>query len=405
MSLARAEQDADVTGPRSAGDARVLVAHRGAPEQANDLRRDSFRADHRVGIHHQAEHGVTTPARLSLDREPVALSVLERVVTALHLRHGGKQVIREREERGHRTKALADGAANVWLLADPRDLPRRTRDDRRVRVAEPIDGLLAIPYDEDRGREREVLPKTDARAPGLHEPPHQVPLCLARVLELVDEQVVIAGLEQISALGELVHLLEQRQRAPQRVGEIDYRVGGQRAPVLLERDREQARHPAREDDVQVAPEAGQVVTQPRSEPHGPLAVAPPRIGRVAVLGAVTPARARLAGPREEVILKLVEQRPHALETQGVRGLRICRRVEDQTFDFGSEEREPRPVVRAVREEPRKAPLDGAERCADPVDRPPAHVRRGEIGGALDEESTQPFAGDEAPLEEHGKALA
>src|ERR1041384_4651466 len=80
------------------------------------------------------------------------------------------------------------------------DVPPRIVKDRHVGVTEGVDGLLAIADDEDRGGDRTGGGKTGAFAPGLHQQRDQLPLRAARVLEFVDEHVVIARLEAVAAL-------------------------------------------------------------------------------------------------------------------------------------------------------------------------------------------------------------
>ena len=278
------------------------------------------------------------------------------------------------------------------------------RDDRRIRVPEAVDGLLAVPDDEDGGDEREILRQAEPRAPGLDQAPHQLPLRLARVLELVDEQVVVAGLEQVAALRELVHLLEQFERAPERVRKIDDGVRRERAAVLLEREREEARDAAREHDVQVAPEAREVVGEARGQPHRAFTVPAPGVRAVAVGRGVAPLRARLPLLGEEVVLQLLDERTDATQAQRVRALGVRRRVEQELADLGGQEREPGMVARTVVQEPRQSALDQSQRFAEAVHDPAAHVGRREVGRALHEEPAEDVARDQASLEQHGETL-
>ncbi len=91
-----------------------------------------------------------------------------------------------------------------------------------------------------------------ALAPGLREQRDQIPLRAARVLKLVDEDVVVARLEAIAALGELLHLAEQRARVQQEIREIEDGVGVERPPVLGLGHFEHAPHAARDEHVEVA---------------------------------------------------------------------------------------------------------------------------------------------------------
>ena len=91
-----------------------------------------------------------------------------------------------------------------------------------------------------------------ARAPGAHQLADQPPLRAARVLELVDQHVLVARFESIPAARELLHLPEQLQRALEQIGEIEHAVLVERAAVFVLRDREQPSHAARQDQVDVA---------------------------------------------------------------------------------------------------------------------------------------------------------
>ena len=91
-------------------------------------------------------------------------------------------------------------------------------------------------------------------SPRLDQQRHELPLRAARVLELVDEDVVIARFEPEAALRELVHLPEQIERALQHVREIENRSIVERLAVLRQRDREHPLDAAREHDVEVARE-------------------------------------------------------------------------------------------------------------------------------------------------------
>ena len=76
----------------------------------------------------------------------------------------------------------------------------------------------------------------------------------ARVLELVDEHVVIARLELVAAARELFHLPQQLHGARQHFRKVQHGVRLECADVLRHGDVEEAPHAAGEDDVQIAPE-------------------------------------------------------------------------------------------------------------------------------------------------------
>ena len=157
------------------------------------------------------------------------------------------------------TNSSSSGTARKLRAIERRGLPAGPQrldvaagllQDRDVRVAESVNRLLAVADDEDgrAGRQAEPL------APRLHQERHELPLRPARVLELVHQHVVVAGLEAITALRELVHLAQQIQRALQDVREIEHRALVERAPVLRQRDREHPPDAPRHDGVQVARE-------------------------------------------------------------------------------------------------------------------------------------------------------
>ena len=147
------------------------------------------------------------------------------------------------------------------IAAQLADLHRGPRQHARVGVAEPVDRLLAVADDEDRGRERLVLLHAEAFAPRLHQVPDQLPLRVAGVLELVDQQVVVARLEQVARARELAALRQQRQRAFERLGKVDDGVLVEHLAILVARDAKQLPHAARQHGVQVAPEGPQVVAE------------------------------------------------------------------------------------------------------------------------------------------------
>ena len=91
-----------------------------------------------------------------------------------------------------------------------------------------------------------------ALAPCLHEQRHQIPLGAARVLELVNEHVVIARLQAEAALRELLHLAEKLDRLQQHVRKVEQRASIERPPVLRFRDPKHPPHAARHQDVEIA---------------------------------------------------------------------------------------------------------------------------------------------------------
>ena len=91
-----------------------------------------------------------------------------------------------------------------------------------------------------------------AFAPGLDEQRHELPLRAARVLEFVNEHVVIARFEPVPALREVVHPPQQIERPQQQIREIEHRVRIERPAVLGVGDAEHPPDSARHQHVQIA---------------------------------------------------------------------------------------------------------------------------------------------------------
>ena len=121
----------------------------------------------------------------------------------------------------------------------------------------------------DGGSASADAPKPFAPAP--HELRDELPLRAARVLELVDEHVLVARFEPVAAPRELVHLLQQLDCALEHAGEIEQRVRIERPLVLMQRDGEDPPDAARHDDVQIAPERANGLGHGRRKLRAPLA--------------------------------------------------------------------------------------------------------------------------------------
>ena len=139
----------------------------------------------------------------------------------------------------------------------------------------------------------------------------EIPLRAARVLKLVDEDVVVARLEAIAALGELLHLAEQRARVQQEIREIEDGVGVERPPVLGLGHLEHAPHAARDEHVEVAAIRGMRIHDRRRVREDEVTVHLP-IGRrrEIVLLVEQHLRARQAVLRQEVLARSTERGVH-----------------------------------------------------------------------------------------------
>ena len=89
-----------------------------------------------------------------------------------------------------------------------------------------------------------------AFAPRLHELRDQLPLRAARILEFVDQDVLIPLLEQVAAAREVLHVAEQRERPRQQLRKVEHGALVERAAVPVERDRVELPHALREHDVE-----------------------------------------------------------------------------------------------------------------------------------------------------------
>ena len=250
----------------------------------------------------QQLHTIFVVARLAAgdDRKPVGVAVPERVAPfgghrRLGARDLGEKIVHEREDRRMRSKADGDRAPRRAVGPQSFDERRRLIDDRDVGVAEAVDRLLAVADHEDRRRQG-IGGRAEAFAPALHELAHERPLRAARVLEFVDEDVPVARLEAQAALGELVHLLEELDRALENAGEIEERVRLERLLVLAERDGEDSPDAARHHRVQIASERLDRVGDGGRELRGGGAMAAPGVLRVAV-GAGEPGAGELVAAR------------------------------------------------------------------------------------------------------------
>ncbi len=228
MAGARAEQDGDVAGRRRL--ARPVFRSRTVSSRriAGDLGRDGCGARHRIVRHRDAEHGTAERVARRIDRETIGVAVRELVGAPTRLRHLRERVVDELEQLGHRAEASRDRTPRAARRPQRLDVAAGLLQDRDFRVAEAVNRLLAVADDEDGRLGRQAEPF----APRLDQQRHELPLRPARVLELVDQHVVIARLEAKAALRELVHLAQQIERALKHVGEIEHRALVERAPVL-----------------------------------------------------------------------------------------------------------------------------------------------------------------------------
>ena len=166
-----------------------------------------------------------------------------------------EQIVDEREQLRHRSEVSRNRPPR--LLAGPKTVDETAgmAEQRDIGVAEGIDGLFDVADDEDAGREPAFAGEPGAFAPRANELMDQPPLRTARILKLVDEHVLVPRLEQIAAAGELVHLIEERQRPIDELGKVEHAMPLERPAILGARNLKRPRHATREHEVQIEPEA------------------------------------------------------------------------------------------------------------------------------------------------------
>ena len=262
VALARAEQNGHVLRPDGAGTGTALLPHLAVAEQRRDLGGDRGSARLEVLRGDDAERVARGLGRRKLlDRKAVPDLEPESIAAGPTAADLGEQIVDEPEQARHRPEAVADGTAHVTADAQAGYLVRRLAERRDVGIPEAVNRLLVVAHDEDGRRQGRLRHETATLAPGLDQQRYQLPLAAARILELVDQDVVVARLEAVARLGELVHLPQEIDRPLQHVGEVEQGARTQRALVLRHDHAEQHAHGAGEHDVDV-PAARRVQAAP-----------------------------------------------------------------------------------------------------------------------------------------------
>ena len=261
MALARTEEHRDVAGAHAPRRVAAAIGDETLVEQAHDLARDAGRTGLDVVADHEAEAWLFLEAGdvASRQREPVVGAVPERDGRRrARLHHADGEVVGEGEEIGMRSEALRDRLPDGAIAGELVDEGHRFVEQPDVGVPEAIDRLLAIADEEQRRRQGTLVPEAETLAPCLHERRDELPLQAARVLELVHEHVLVAGLEPEPAARELVHLAEQQHGAREHLGEVERVVQHERLQVAAVRQSEDAPDAAREQHVErrLEPAAG-----------------------------------------------------------------------------------------------------------------------------------------------------
>src|SRR5262249_16718934 len=129
--------------------------------------------------------------RSGVNRKPVVFKISKRVPGTARGSgggNGGKKVVDEREKLRPRPKTPGNGLPRILPSPQSADKCGRLLHHRRIRVAEPVDRLLAIADDENRWR-KGIVGGAEAFAPRSNELGDQLPLRAARILKFVDEHV------------------------------------------------------------------------------------------------------------------------------------------------------------------------------------------------------------------------
>src|SRR5688500_18300525 len=178
--------------------------------------------------------------------------MLEGVPTQRRHSQLAADIVDERKQAGNRPKAARNRPAHVTRGPKRLEMTARFAEHGHVGVTKSVNRLLAIPDDEDRWLKRAGVRDAGALSPRLDQQRHELPLRPARVLELVDEDVVITRLEAVAALGELLHLPEEVERTKQHLREVEDGVGFEGSPVLGLLDGKHPSDTTRDQHVEIA---------------------------------------------------------------------------------------------------------------------------------------------------------
>ena len=255
MALARAEQQANVTGPDGPRNAGLAIAHRRALEQqARNLVGHGFGLGG-IGVAHDHANRLGTSRPVIDHRERIVLGIAKGIGPIGRLLDIDEDVVHKRQQFLHRAIAAGDGGARHPLRPQRLDEAARGIEHRHFGVAEAIDRLLPVSDDEDGGGDGAVGHAV-AGGPRADQLTDQLPLRAAGVLELIHQYVFVARLEPVAAARELLHLPQQLQGAFEQVRKVEDTVLIEGPAVLILRNREQAADASRQYDVEVAPIRG-----------------------------------------------------------------------------------------------------------------------------------------------------
>ena len=174
--------------------------------------------------------------------------------------------------------------------------------------------------------------------------------------------------------------------------------------VLGERNLEHAPYAPREDDVQVAAEAGELCGDSRRKTGGPRSMTAPGIGAVTITGVVGPPRAWISALREEMLAKTVEHASDPMH-EGVGTGGRARFLQNERAQFLGEQREARMQSWPVVQKGLGAAVNRREDVSQPRYGIPAETNRLDLLGSSHKEAPEHIACNQATLEQHGQTLA
>src|SRR5262245_50135690 len=204
MARPRSKQDRDVAGACLPRYACLAIPNVLLLQDPDDFLGRGCRALLGILLGDKPEHWASLICR-RIYREAIAVIVGKVIWPRSRLRHLPEEIVDERQEFRQRAETPHDRSPWISSGTKPFDVFPSFLEDGHFRVAKSVDRLLAVADDEDRWFGRKAQPFT----PRLDQQRDQLPLRTARILKLIDQHVVITGLQPESALRELVHLTEQ----------------------------------------------------------------------------------------------------------------------------------------------------------------------------------------------------
>src|SRR5262249_3504633 len=242
--------------------------------------------------------------------------------------------------------------------------------------------------------------EASAFTPRLDQQRHQRPLRAAGVLELIDEQMVIARLEAVAALRKLLHLAKQRDRPNQQIRKVEPPMPIERLPVCGFSHAVHPENAARNEYVEVPFVCGERLLDRRSMTDHEVAMCRPRLVRNELLSRERTLRPGIAFLCEEMFADA-----------GVGRLERCR-IDSAAHREGfmdlakvTRQEQKRRLWRTRIEESREPLRHRVKNFQQLSDRSPRCKRHVEVTRARREESAQSGWRDQPVTQEGSKPVA